>query len=241
MKRPSPLWLPAAIAGLLLAACTQAPPQANNDATTGPAGPPAANPGPPSQDAASAPANPSTGTAQRDNASARSSTPQRTLYVPYPVAVPLRTGPGARAGLADEASYFRNTLAMGALERRESQLAVERSRNPQVRRTAQILGDDQSAIDRRVGGMARMADVGPRNPEELHALDATPPNAFDRQYLAYAIAGLRDAIALNERTSRSAATEPVRQLASNNVHTLHVDLDIALRTEGNVRGLSQAH
>ncbi len=119
------------------------------------------------------------------------------------------------AGLSPR-SYRRAALAGGDLAILTSELALERSRNPHVRRFAQLEINEQVSVAASLG--ARPGTAGLRGDQAalLERLAATPPSpAFDRLYVRGQVIGHRELLALNDAYRRQAGGDPTGLAVAN--------------------------
>lgn len=117
-----------------------------------------------------------------------------------------------------------------------SQLAVMRSRNPQIRAFATMLiqhhtGTSNTALAqaRAAGVMAGPPVLGPAMRAQLDRLYAAGPGAFDREYIRQQVPAHEAALALHTTYARSGDTPQLRVAAQGAVPIVESHLDEARR------------
>lgn len=127
----------------------------------------------------------------------------------------LRATPLPRAALSPR-GYRMAALMGGDFAILTSELALQRSRNPHVRRFAQLEIHEQVAVAASLGARPGTAGLRPDQAALLDRLAATPPSPrFDRLYVQGQIIGHRELLALNSAYRGRAAGDATGLAVAN--------------------------
>lgn len=179
---------------------------------------------------------------------ARATTPKPAPATGRPLAAP----PPAAAP-SGAAEFRRLALASDAFEIEASRLALQRSRNPAVRRFAQAMMRDHAASAAAMGGVTAPAPAGPlgalvagpaaapataapgldaRHAAMLKQLASLKGRAFDRAYARMQLAAHQEAVALYTAFAQGGPDPSLRGIAAETLPTLQHHLGMAQRLLG---------
>lgn len=154
------------------------------------------------------------------------------------------TGVVPVAGLTAEA-YVRNAAASDLFEIQSSQLALQRSQDPAVRRFAETMIAHHTDTTRRLTEAARAANMTPPAPmltaEQTRMMqDLTRASAadFDRTYMTQQEAAHRVAWSIHAGYARDGQSAPLRAVAANAVPIVEGHHHMAM-TDGRVQAASR--
>jgi putative membrane protein len=132
----------------------------------------------------------------------------------------------------------RKAAASNLFEIRSSRLALQRSRNPAVRRFARQMIADHTALTARMNAMLARNGISPPAPildsahrYLLRQLATTPAPAFDRAYLSQQLNAHVQAVNLLSRYERRGANPVVRNAAANALPVVEQHLAMVRRME----------
>jgi putative membrane protein len=127
----------------------------------------------------------------------------------------LGATPLPRAALSPR-SYRMAALMGGDFAILTSELALQRSRNPHVRRFAQLEINEQVSVAASLGARPGTAGLRPDQAALFDELAATPASPrFDRLYVRGQIIGHRELLGLNDAYRRRAAGDPTGLAVAN--------------------------
>lgn len=148
--------------------------------------------------------------------------PPASTTAPTAPSTGMPAGPGSAAAVpANERNFVTMAASSGMLEVDASRLALERSKDPQVRTFAQRMVDDHSKANaelKMVAKKAGLADV-PSTMTSTHnghleRLRALSGQSFDREYAAQVgVAAHTEAVALFDKASRDLVNSDIRAFA----------------------------
>lgn len=118
--------------------------------------------------------------------------------------------------------YFEAAANGDLFEVRSSELALQRTRNAQVRRFAQMMVDDHSANSRALEQAVGEAGLSARFPSQLddahmatyRDLEGASPRAFDARYVDAQRQAHQDALALNRAYAQNGDVPALRRSAT---------------------------
>ncbi|KAA2237434.1 DUF4142 domain-containing protein [Salinarimonas soli] len=110
-----------------------------------------------------------------------------------------------------------------------SELALQRSRNPHVRRFAQLEINEQVSVAASLGAQPGTAGLRPDQAALLDRLNATPPSPrFDQLYVRGQIIGHRELFALNTAYQRGASAGDPTGLAVANLAVPSIETHLTI-------------
>jgi len=132
--------------------------------------------------------------------------------------------------------YVANAGSSDQFEIQSSQLALQNSQNPEVRRYAQMLIDHHTQTSAAVMEAARQAGLTPpppmlmpRHAALLAALRAAPAARFDMVYLGQQVPAHQEALALHQNYASAGDTPSLRSAAASAVPLVQQHLAEAQR------------
>ncbi len=170
----------------------------------------------------------------RTTAATSATTPATTTAPPANTAAPTTGTPAPTVGTtlaAADREFFTLAASSDMLEVETGRLALDKSKNANVRTFAQKMVDDRIKANESLRQVASSLGVTPPTAiaaphaahlEQLRGLSGTE---FDREYAAQiGVAAHQEAVALFERASREAANADARALAEKTLPTLREQL-----------------
>jgi putative membrane protein len=130
----------------------------------------------------------------------------------------------------------------GLLEVRLGQLAQQRTASPEVKRFAQRMVDDHSAINKRLGELAHRKDalvpqeLAQKHREDVDKLSKKTGAEFDRDYMSAMVDDHQRDIEEFEKFSKEAKDADVKRFAASTLPQLQEHLAMAKQIHGKVKG-----
>jgi putative membrane protein len=146
---------------------------------------------------------------------------------------PMASAPPAPAvSVTSAAEFVPMAVSSNLLEIESSRLALQRARDPQVRRFAQQMIRDHNLASRRMATVVRRAGLPmpqpaliPRHQQMLATVQAAPD--FDAAYVGAQIAAHQEAVALFSSYGSNGDVAPLAAFARQTEPTLQMHLDHA--------------
>lgn len=131
------------------------------------------------------------------------------------------------AAVVSSPMQFRTTVLMtGGFAMQTSQVALERSRNPQVREFAQLEINEQMALAAALGASPGSTPLRPDHAQMLQQLQSMTGRSFDRMYVQGQIMGHNEALALTSAYAQSGFDTQGRSVAILAVPSIQTHLTI---------------
>ncbi len=142
----------------------------------------------------------------------------------------LAQSAAAPAAVVSSPTQFRTIVLMtGGFAMQSSQVALERSRNPQVQEFAQLEINEQIALAAALGARPGSAPLRPDHAQMLQQLQAMTGRSFDRMYVQGQIMGHNEALALTSAYAQSGFDTQGRSVAILAVPSIQTHLTILSR------------
>lgn len=136
----------------------------------------------------------------------------------------------ATAAVVSSPTQFRTIVLMtGGFAMQSSQVALERSRNPQVQEFAQLEINEQIALAAALGARPGSTPLRPDHAQMLQQLQAMAGRSFDRMYVQGQIMGHNEALALTSAYAQSGFDTQGRSVAILAVPSIQTHLTILNR------------
>ncbi len=137
--------------------------------------------------------------------------------------------PATAAAVSSPAQFRTMVLMTGGFAMQTSQVALERSRNPQVREFAQLEVNEQIALAAALGARPGSTPLRPDHAQMLQQLQAMTGRSFDRMYVEGQIMGHNEALALTSTYAQSGFDAQGRSVAILAVPSIQTHLTILSR------------
>ena len=158
---------------------------------------------------------------------------QRRAFLIAAAGATLVAGSNARAqGFGDMSSGPTKVLMLGGFSLQTSQLALQRSRNSQVRDFAQLEANEQAAVAAALGTQPGSVPISQEQAQMLQQLAALSGRQFDRMYVAGQIEGHRQLLDLNSANAQGGGDSVSRAVAIVSVPAIQTHLHILSRLHG---------
>jgi len=144
------------------------------------------------------------------------------------------------AGPKSDQDFTMKAASAGMFEVESSRLALERSKNDQVKKFAQHMIDDHSKANKELMGLAQMLKLTPeqkmaaKHQKEMDKLKDTREN-FDQAYMQAQVKGHEEAVALFTGESRGGTNPMLKAWAAQTLPTLQMHLQMARETAGSLK------
>jgi putative membrane protein len=128
---------------------------------------------------------------------------QRRAFFGAAAGAGLLAATAARAqGFGGASSGAESVLMVGGVAMQSSQLALQRSRNPQIRSFAELEVSEQAATASALGAQPGSVPPSPEMTAMLEQLASLSGSRFDRMYVMGQIQGHQQLLALNEANAQ---------------------------------------
>lgn len=127
--------------------------------------------------------------------------------------------------------FVQNELSGGAFAMATSQIALQRSRNPDVRTFAQLEINEQTAVAAALGAAPGRAPLRQDQAAIVEQLSGMSGRTFDRMYIQGQIAGHRELLALNSEYAQGGSDPQARSVAIVAVPSIQTHLQILSRLQ----------
>lgn len=186
------------------------------------------------------------GDRQPATTTAPTATPPANTAAPATATSSAPSAPATPAIAAADREFVTMAASSSMMEVQASRIALEKSKNGEVRTFAQRMVDDHSKASEELRSVARTAGMTdlPTAMVQVHSshmdrLRALGGEEFDREYAAQVgVAAHTEAVDLFERASRDAANTEVREFAGKQLPTLREHMEHAQRLAKSV-GVSE--
>jgi putative membrane protein len=158
---------------------------------------------------------------------------RRTALLAIAGVVPFAGSAVAQIGLAGPGEYRTTALMDGLFAIQTSQIALERSRNPNIRDFAQLEIAEQTGIAASLGTRPGGLPLRPDQAAIVQQLGSIPPGPqFDAMYVRGQIAGHDELLALNTAALQRGGGDPlILAVANVAVPSIQTHLQILQRLE----------
>lgn len=152
-------------------------------------------------------------------------TMQRRAFLVAAAGAGLVASSAAKAqGFGDMSSGPTQVLMVGGLSLQTSQLALQRSRNSQIRNFAQLEANEQTAVAAALGAQPGSVPLSQDQAAMYQQLAALSGHQFDRMYVTGQIEGHRQLLELNTAAAQGGGDGASRIVATVSVPSIQTHL-----------------